>query len=109
VNIRIIESPNRAPEIPDLVLDFQISENSSIGSIVGQVILAKKLEIDTVKFAMKSAEDRIPFNLDQKSGEITVARSLDRENHPEPYIVTVMVLNTVSKVSYNNPYCLIIL
>lgn len=66
--------PNLAPDISDQ--SFTIAENISVGSLIGK-IEASDADDDSLTFSIVSGNSDETFQLDAKSGELTLEKPLD--------------------------------
>uniref|UniRef100_A0A183V6T8 Cadherin n=1 Tax=Toxocara canis TaxID=6265 RepID=A0A183V6T8_TOXCA len=79
VYVRIVDVNDNRPEFAENTTWMVIKENSAIGTFIGQVPAEDKDSGDygTIDYALVSAPSAV--RIDQKSGIITVAGSIDRE------------------------------
>ena len=95
-NVTILDVNDNRPVMDQSEYFGSVDENSPIGQPVlnaqGMDLVVSASDNDTgsnsmVRYSLLPLT--LPFSVDPTSGAITVAGSLDREAHPEPYLLTV--------------------
>ena len=72
-----------APSFNDASYAFEVAEDAALNHLVGTVSATDPDEGDTLSYTITSGNDDDRFTIDEETGEITVAASLDHETADE--------------------------
>nr|ACI49172.1 hypothetical protein Csp3_JD01.004 [Caenorhabditis angaria] len=82
VEIQVAKKDTPVPRFSNSHYLFSVSEDASIGSVIGRVQQVNQ-EIEEVRFSIAEAADSLPFSVERGSGKIVVKSELDRERKSE--------------------------
>uniref|UniRef100_A0A914QL07 Cadherin domain-containing protein n=1 Tax=Panagrolaimus davidi TaxID=227884 RepID=A0A914QL07_9BILA len=119
MKIKVVDIPQIIPQFSRLSYLFAISEDATIGKVIGQLQIEEERPghlQKTYKFSIVSNHENVkfPFTLDEKTGKIIVKSMLDRETIEKYYFVAevkdsdglysfAIVTITVMDVNDNSP------
>ncbi|XP_078576868.1 protocadherin Fat 4-like isoform X2 [Branchiostoma floridae x Branchiostoma japonicum] len=104
VTISVMDVNDNAPEFDTSHYNFQVSENMNASTLVGTVFAEDTDEGGNgeVRYYLDPSGEQVPFNISDKTGEITTSEILDREGDAASYTFTVFAQDNGMPTSLNS-------
>jgi len=94
LTLHVIDTDDERPQFHHSTYYFSVLEDAPVGTVVGRVAAVDNdlsSSFSTVLYYIQGA--RLPFSIDRQTGELTIARQLDREEQSR-YEFTVVATDT---------------